>query len=297
MDPAITVLVNGSAGSSSAAAAAGAIRDAFARAGRSATDVQTIGGPEIRGAAERAAKAGHTIIAAGGDGTVSSVAAVAVATGSTFGVIPLGTLNHFAKDAGVPLDLDAAVAAIVDGHAVPLDTGVVNGRTFVNNASVGFYARVVRERQLEQRRGRGKWVAFAIGLAREWRAYRQVTVRMTVNGTALMRRTPFVFVGNGEYVDEGLALGRRTSLTTGLLWIALAPECGRADMLMLTLRALAGRLTPDVALEQFHATEIAIEPRGRGGLVMDGELVAASAPFRCELRPRTLRTLLPAPAR
>jgi diacylglycerol kinase family enzyme len=286
----VAVFLNQKAGSA-ANGAARAVEEACARAKLDARIVP-VAGADIQKAAETAAAAGETLVAAGGDGTVSTVAAVAVKTGATFGVIPLGTLNHFAKDAQIPLEIDAAVAAIADGRSVALDTGSLNGRTFVNNASVGFYARFVRERHLEQRRGHGKWIAFAIGLARGWSDYRQVTVRMTVDGTPLVRRTPFVFIGNGEYVDEGAGLGRRTSLATGQLWIALAPECSRAEMLFLVMRALAGRVTPDVKLEEFRAIEVTIEPGTRAaGLAMDGELVPAAPPFSCESRPRTLRTL------
>ena len=286
----VAVIVNQKAGSA-AGEAQRAVEDACARAKLDARIV-AVTGPAIQKAAETAAAAGETLVAAGGDGTVSTVAAVAVKTGATFGVIPLGTLNHFAKDAGIPLDVDAAVAAIADGRLVTLDTGALNARTFVNNASIGFYARIVRERQLEQRRGHRKWIAFAIGLVRAWRDYRQITVRMTVDGKVLVRRTPFIFVGNGEYVDEGPSLGRRASLATGHLWIALAPECSRSEMLLLILRAIAGRVTPDVKLEEFRAVEVTIEPDTRSaGLAMDGELVPTAPPFACESRPGTLRTL------
>ena len=289
---AVTVIVNKGSGSSTDESRA-AIETALGRAKLHARIV-AVAGPEIQGAAEKAAAAGDTLIAAGGDGTVSTVAAIAVKHRSIFGVIPLGTLNHFAKDAGIPLDIDAAVAAIAAGHTAALDTAELNGRTFVNNASVGVYANIVRERQLEQRRGLGKWPAFAIGLARAFSNYRQITVRMTVDGRPVLRRTPFVFIGNGEYIAEGPSLGRRTSLNTGHLWISLAPECSRAEMLILITRAIAGRLTPDVKLEEFRAVELTIESRaGDAGLAMDGELVGSRPPLRCACHPGTLRTILP----
>ena len=289
---AVTVIVNKGSGSSTDESRA-ALQKAFESSQLDARIV-AVAGPGIKTIAEKAASAGDTLIAAGGDGTVSTVAGVAVKHGATFGVVPLGTLNHFAKDAGIPLEVNAAVAAIAAGRTAQLDTGELNGRTFVNNASVGFYAGLVRERQLEQQRGHGKWTAFAIGLARAVSNYRQITVRMTVDGQPLVRKTPFIFIGNGEYVDEGLSLGRRTSLATGRLWISLAPECSRAEMLILIGRALAGRLTPEVKLEEFRAVELTIEPRARNaGVAMDGELAPARPPFTGACRPGTLRTILP----
>lgn len=272
------------------------IADAFAKHGARARVVPAAGS-ELAAAAARAAAAGRIVIAAGGDGTVSTVAAAAADTGATFGVIPLGTLNHFAKDAGIPLDLDAAVRTIVEGRVDRLDAATVNGRTFVNNVSAGFYPRIVRERQREQRRGHAKWTAFAMGLARAWRDYRLFTVRLTADGAARTYVTPFVFVGNGDFVTEGLDVGRRCSIATGRLSIYVAPECTRGEMLRMVLRALSGRLTGEVPLETLRATEATIEPKARQlAIAADGELVTAAAPIRCSVRPGVLRTLRPSDA-
>jgi diacylglycerol kinase family enzyme len=251
-------------------------------------------GDQLREAASRAAAAGHALVAAGGDGTVSTVAGVAAHAGRLFGVIPLGTLNHFARDAGIPPDIEAAVATLAAGAVRALDIGQIPGRVFVNNVSLGFYARIVRERQIEQRRGHAKWTSFAIGLGRAWINYRTITVRLTVDGVAMLRRTPFVFVGNGKYEAEGAELGARCALDVGRLSIYLAPECGRFEMFALALRAMAGRLTPDVKLESFVASEVTIEARpGHALVAVDGELVPFAPPLTCAIRPGALRTLIP----
>jgi diacylglycerol kinase family enzyme len=288
-----TVILNRKAGSAAEETTRRAIEASLARAALDARIVP-VTGPEIHDAAEAAAAAGDALIAAGGDGTVSTVAGAAVKAGATFGVIPLGTLNHFAKDAGIPLDVDAAVQMLAAGRLVALDTGTLNARTFVNNASIGLYARMVHERQAEERRGRRKWTAFAIAMARVWRSVPQITVRLTVDGRSLVRRTPFVFVGNGDYQEAGLNLGRRASLTAGHLSIYLAPECGPRDMLMLGLRAVSGRLPADIPLEEFRACEVTIEPGARDAeIATDGELMRVRPPFTCGIRRGALRTLLP----
>ncbi|HXT27824.1 MAG TPA: acylglycerol kinase family protein, partial [Vicinamibacterales bacterium] len=119
----ITVILNSTAGSADGSPRS-RIEQAFARA-QIAAEVRTVTGPEVRAAAERAAADGSTLVAAGGDGTVSTVASVAAAAGVTFGVVPLGTLNHFAKDAGIPLDVDEAAQAIAAGFTRALDIGAV----------------------------------------------------------------------------------------------------------------------------------------------------------------------------
>ena len=289
---AIAVLLNRNAGSMTDDTSE-QITAAFAKTGRTVT-ILASPGAELAAAAQEAARTGHVLVAAGGDGTVSTVAAVAADAEAPFGVIPLGTLNHFAKDAGIPLELDAAVDTIVSGHGDRLDIATANGRSFVNNASVGFYARIVRERQMEQRNGHAKWTAFALGLARAWYRYRPLTVRLTLDGSTRVCVTPFVFVGNGEYVTEGLEVGRRCSLSRGQLSIYVAPECTRAEMLSMTIRSLAGRLTSDVPLESFTAREVTIETATRqAALAIDGELVTATAPIRCAVRPGALDVLRP----
>lgn len=287
----ITIIVNESSGS--AAASGRVLEEAIGSGGLDATIVRARG-PEIVVAAERAAATGHVLVAAGGDGTVSSVAAVAVKTRSTFGVIPLGTLNHFARDAGIPLDVDKAVTTIAAGHIRALDVGDMNGLTFLNNTSLGLYPRLVWEREAERRRGRNRWIAFAIALVRTWRRYPTVAVRMIADGVPLDRRTPFVFIGNGEYRAEGLGLGTRASLASGTLSVYLAPGVGRFEFLALPARALAGQLAAGVKFEAFTACDVAIATaRVAVDVALDGELRSTAPPLRFTVRPRALRTLVP----
>jgi diacylglycerol kinase family enzyme len=243
--------------------------------------------------AEKAAADG-VIVAAGGDGTVSAVADVAVRTGATLGVLPLGTFNHFARDTGIPLDLTEAASIIRQGTIRTVDAGELNGRIFVNNASLGIYPRLVWERRAEQRRGRDKWSAFSIALAKTWWSYRTLTMRMVLDGVPLVRRSPFLFIGNGEYHVEGIDLGARPSLEAGRLSAYVAPECGRAELLAMPLRALAGRLSAGATFEAFTAREITVEPsHSRIGLALDGEIVVAQPPLHCRIRARALRVLAP----
>src|SRR6185503_16647759 len=98
------------------------------------------------------------VVIGGGDGTVSAAADRAVRHGKPIGVLPLGTLNHFARDLGMPPDLRDAVRAIATGVVREVDVGEVNGRVFVNNSSIGVYPTVVRDRDEQRLRfGRGKW--------------------------------------------------------------------------------------------------------------------------------------------
>src|SRR6185295_11574216 len=101
-------------------------------------------GAEVTQLAQDAARGPYKVmVAAGGDGTVNSVAAAAVDGGKILGVLPLGTLNHFARDLKIPSDLEAAANTIVTGHTTTVDVAEVNGRIFVNNSSLGLYPIIV----------------------------------------------------------------------------------------------------------------------------------------------------------
>jgi len=92
----------------------------------------------------------ETIVAGGGDGTVSAVAAEIAGTGITLGVLPLGTRNHFARDLRIPLHVESATRIVLDHHAVMVDVAEVNGRVFVNNSGLGIYPHLVVLRQAEE---------------------------------------------------------------------------------------------------------------------------------------------------
>ena len=290
--PPVAIVVNQESGS---AESRGKKLDDAVRQARLEARILQVRGAELVPTAEAAAADGCVLVAAGGDGTVSTVASVAVRAHATFGVIPLGTLNHFAKDAGIPLDPAQAAAVISAGHTRDLDVGEMNGATFVNNVSLGLYPRLVWERQREQHRGRGKWTAFAIALVRTWRRYPTVTVSLELDGAPMVSRTPFVFIGNGEYEAEGVRLGRRPAIADGKLSIYFAPGVDRFELLGLPIRAVAGRLSADVRFEEFHAREVKVEGvRPTFAVAVDGELKPdVRSPLHCKLLPAALRTLVP----
>src|SRR5512132_754805 len=134
---AFSVIINGRSGKASQPDVGQELEALFARHG-ARVRLERVPSPlDLAARAREAAGRGDVLVAAGGDGTVGTVAGVAVQTGATLGVLPLGTLNHFAKDLGVPQDLEQAVAAIVAGTPRQVDVGDVNGRIFINNSSVG----------------------------------------------------------------------------------------------------------------------------------------------------------------
>ncbi len=239
----VTVLMNPTAGSGTPA---DEIRDAFRAAGCDATVIELQPGQDPTAAAAERAAPGAVIVAAGGDGTVSAVAAGLVGTEALLGVLATGTLNHFAKDLGVPLALEAGVAAIVAGRVVKTDVGTVNGKVFLNACSMGVYPNIVAIRESRRAQGGRKWSSMAVGIARVLRNYRGVHVRLQdAHGRVARWRTPFLFIGNNEYTIEGLQLGSRARLDEGRLVAYLAPRTHVRDLPLL-LAAGAARTGVEV---------------------------------------------------
>jgi diacylglycerol kinase family enzyme len=236
------------------------------------------------------------IVAGGGDGTISAVAAELAGTEMTLGVLPLGTLNHFAKDLGIPLDLEGAVRTVVQGRVAKVDVGEVNGRVFVNNSGLGIYPQIVRQREAEQeRRGSGKWPAFARAALNAFRRHPFLRLGVHLEGEERLLKTSFVFVGNNEYEISGLNLGGRTCLNAGKLGFYVAHRTSRGGLLRLAFRALVGRLNQARDFEAFCIEEARIESSKRTLLVAtDGEVTLMKPPLHYRIRPGALRVRVPA---
>jgi diacylglycerol kinase family enzyme len=269
----------------------------FAENGTSARILLAYSGAEIPELAHRAVKENSQIIVAGGgDGTVNAVANELMGSSVTLGVLPLGTLNHFAKDLHIPQDLEGAARNLISGRAIPVDVGEVNGRIFLNNSSLGIYPRIVRhcEELQKKTKGRNKWVAFAQASVSVMRHYSLLRVRLLLDGKELVRKTPLVFIGNNRYEMEGLNIGERRRLDAGELCLFVAKRAGRVDLLRLAFRALFGRLHEAGDFDALITTQFLIETRRSGTSVStDGEVNQMNSPLNYRTHPGALRVIVP----
>jgi diacylglycerol kinase family enzyme len=218
-----------------------------------------------------------------------------VGTPTVFGVMPFGTLNHFARDAGIPFDTDAALDVIERGTVDTVDVGEIAGRHFLNNASLGLYVQVVRHRELQQSRlGRGKWPAFAWALWSALRRFPFMTLQIGVDDHEFEIRSPFLFVGNNPYEINGLKIGRRQSLQGGTLSIYHAERASRWRLFVFALHALLGRLGSTHDFHETAAKRLHICSRHHSlRLATDGEVVQVETPLDCRILARSLNVYLP----
>ncbi|HEU4852099.1 MAG TPA: diacylglycerol kinase family protein [Telluria sp.] len=275
---------------------AGRLRALFARHGLEAEVIVAEGGDDMGNAARAALERGtRTIVAGGGDGTVNAVASEVVDSSATFGVLPLGTLNHFARDLGIPFEIERAVEIIARGHTRRVDVGEVNGRIFLNNSSLGLYPNFVRDREKQQHQlGRGKWWAALLATVSALRRFPFMSVRLKIGPHEVPRRTPFVFIGNNEYAMEGLSLGARPALDRGTLSLYVPQNPGRLSLLRFALRALCGRLAQARDFDVVLVENMEIETRHKLlRVATDGEVRLMKAPLSYRVRPAALTVFAP----
>jgi diacylglycerol kinase family enzyme len=291
----VLVLTNPAAGAKADAVAE--LRDALQSAGATVVEVRQVRGEALTAAAKETAGRSDldAVVAAGGDGTVSAVAAGLVGSNKPLGVLPTGTLNHFARDLGIPPALAAAAKLVTDGKSVKVDVGEVNGRLFINNSSIGLYPRLVGKRDRQrQRLGRGKWLAMLLSAISVFRRFPTVRVRIGLGDQTLLRTTPFVFVGNNLYEIALTTLGKRKRLNSGQLCVYLTQRTGRFALFRLAVRAVLGRWEQARDFDAHSAGEVWIEsPRRSLRTALDGELLRLTPPLHYQIRPAALMVIVP----
>ena len=291
------VFLNGSAGRMSAdqgQTLVQRVEDAFRAAGVDA-EIRVTPHRQLESEVEAAVDSdADVIVAGGGDGTVSTIAEMLVGTDKPMAVLPLGTLNHFAKDLNIPLDLASACEVIAAGNFAAVDVGVVNEHVFVNNSSLGVYPRAVLMRETHRRNGISKWTAMALAVLKTFRRFPLMRVRLETDQDSVIRKSPLVFVGNNEYQLDLLNIGKRTCLDQGKLSLYVTNTQSRWGMLALTLRAFFGRLRQSRDFEDTCVTQCWIESRRRRlHVALDGEVIKLRPPLHYRIWPGALRVAVP----
>jgi len=292
----IEVIINAGSGAGNSTEVQQRLGRAFKATGMDVRISFAGNGVELVKLAQSAARSdAERVVAGGGDGTINSVAAAIIDSDKMLGVLPFGTMNHFAKDLDIPLDLEAAVETIAAGYATRVDVGEVNGRIFLNNSSLGLYPRIIRERDRQQRLGWGKWPAYIWAALAVLRRHPFLEIRLSINGKAWSGRTPFVFVGNNEYEMEWFNIGSRASLDKGELSLYTTNRTGRLGLIRLALSALLGGLRQERDFLAFTTKDIWIGTRHkRVRVALDGEVTIMQPPLHYRPRPGALRVLAPA---
>lgn len=236
------------------------------------------------------------VIVGGGDGTVSAVAAVLCDTEVALGILPLGTLNLFARSLAMPLDLDASLAALANASERKVDLGEANGRVFTHHLSIGLQPQVVAVRENMEYRSRiGKLLATLRALATVLQRPPRMRIRAEIDGAPIDVVTPALIVSNNVYGADHLPYA--DALDEGVLGIYTCLPRSRAELAQLTFDAMLGRWRENGQVAMTQAMSVVIERRGAPrrpiAATVDGELTSFTNPISVYIRPLALTVLMP----
>ncbi len=235
------------------------------------------------------------IIVGGGDGTIRTAAAALAGSKIPLGVLPLGTLNHFSKDLGLPQKLEDAAQVIGTGNVARIDLGEVNGEVFINNSSIGIYPFMVLDRErIQEEEGKRKWHAAFYAAVRALRKFPLRKLRVRVENETVLHRSPIVFVGNNDYGLNSGQVGRRERLDRDELSVYVARVETRWGFLSLVLRGMLGKLRTSRDLKTLKGSFAEITSRtSRLPVALDGEVEILTPPLRYVIRKQALKVFVP----
>ncbi len=237
------------------------------------------------------------VVAVGGDGTLSAVSPAVLGSGVPFGILPQGTFNYFGRGLGIPQDIEPALSCLLDAVIKPVSVGLLNGRVFLVNASLGLYPQLLEDREaFKQRFGRSRLVAFWSALVTLSRAHRQLTVEIESGGETRRLRTPTIVVDNNPVQLEQMGLEQTDELTHNHLVAITSRPLGTLALYGLLLRGLLSRLGDDehVISFGFDTMSVRLGPgRRRTKVAMDGEIFWLSSPLVFRVADDRLPLLVP----
>jgi diacylglycerol kinase family enzyme len=250
-------------------------------------------GDDLRQLAEDAVARGADVLGmAGGDGSQALVASVASEHSIPFVVVPAGTRNHFALDLGLDRDdVPGALDAYEDGVNTVVDLAEVNGRVFVNNASLGVYAKIVQSADYRDAK-----VQTAAAMLPDLLgpAATPLDIRFTLPSGQEATAAQLLLVSNNPYqVGQLRGGGTRERLDGGVLGIVSVRVDTTADAERLAALELAGNVRRFASWNDWTASELEVRSAGPVEIGIDGEALTLQPPLRFEIRPGALTVRLP----
>ena len=259
-------------------------------------DIELVSGGECAVRCRAIAERGDgLLVVGGGDGTISAAASALVGTQTKLGILPLGTLNHFARDLGLPTELEEAAKIIAAGKERKVDVAEMNGRLFINNSAIGIYPLMVADRDTQRKRlGRSKRLAMLVASARTLARFNHERLTLTVNDEKARIDSPLLFVGNNDYRVDIAAPGERESLDDGELCVMVMRKKTRLGLIAASIRALFGRSRNDDMVRLDHVQRLRVDcHRSTLPVSLDGEVLRAKPPLDYRIRAKALRVIAP----
>lgn len=299
----LIILINAGSGHNDTEQTRSTIVDILTRAGRThrihlITEPKNLASIAQNAVAEAMASEGAVVIA-GGDGTINTVANAAMASECPIGILPQGTFNYFARAHDIPEDLGDATRALLDACVQPVQAGLVNGRLFIVNASLGLYPRLLENREATTRQyGRSRWVAAWSGLLTVLRWKRPMRIILEHHGVPTTLKTFTLFIGNNRLQMEHLGERLKPLVEQGQLVATALRPVPAFGMLWLLLRGAFKRLGDADNMVSFGFKKMIVRrahlsPRRRIKVATDGEIIWLKTPLEFQVSPKPLYLLKP----
>lgn len=237
------------------------------------------------------------VVAVGGDGTLNAVCQSVVGQGVPFGVLPQGTFNYFGRAHGISQNTEEAVQGLLNARLEHVSLGLVNGRYFLVNASLGLYPRLLEEReQFKQRYGRSRWVALYAALITLARAHRQLDIQLDYTGKHQQLRTPTLVVCNNSLQLEQIGIDPQLPVDNDHLVALASRPVGTGALYLLLVQGLLSRMGEAENVISIGFEKMTVRLGSRARLVkvaVDGEILRMRSPLQFSIAPDVLPLLIP----
>lgn len=235
------------------------------------------------------------VIVAGGDGTIRSVAQIAYGKNVRFAVVPSGTFNLFARTHNIPEDHLKAFRLALTGIPQPVRVGLINGQVFLNNASLGLYAKAIKDRESNTDRfGRYRIIVIISTIFSLFSKHRLLKVELRSEDKVDTVFTPMIFIGNNSLQLRNLALSVAHCMKANLLAIVMMKPVTKSEIFTIILRGLFRTLEDERNIETFCVDSLIISPRKPSHMVvLDGEIITMNSPLHIQSMPDSLNMVLP----
>lgn len=233
----------------------------------------------------------HTVVVAGGDGTVSEVASRLRGGPTAMAIIPCGSGNGLARALGVPPDFESAAALLSEGKVIAIDNGLVDSRPFFCTCGVGFDAEISQRFAAEKRRGR---LSYVKNVLLDCLNYDPQPYALSVNGQVITERAFLIAICNASQYGNNAYIAPKASLTDGLLDVTVMHSGNLLHTALLGMELFTGNLDKNTLIDTFRVSSISISRFHAGAAHIDGEPVKLGRLLEIGVEAANLRVYVPA---
>ncbi|HHT0593057.1 TPA: diacylglycerol/lipid kinase family protein [Legionella anisa] len=228
------------------------------------------------------------ILVGGGDGTIRTAAHYCAYTSVILGVIPLGTLNHFAKELDLPSDVKEIVVSLKKFHTIKIDLAAVNDIIFINNSSIGFYPKFADKRD-QYTKSYNKWLSYIPGFIKSFKKHPAFTLTVKSKSLDLSLHTSFLMVSNNVYSYQFPATIKRENFQKALLGLYYFKE-GKIQLFKI-IQSIFYNKNLFEKFQSKHRIEIHFNNEKEIKISVDGDTIKTKTPLHYRTLSRSLTLL------